>query len=235
MKPLANPADQKKAIGLGVAVVVVFGLVIKNVMGAAAGGPPGPAPVVSMSGSSAPAEGGAAAPPPAPIGGPAPPAPAKPADDLIDPPKFALADTPSPFHKSIVGYSGPIASAPIDTGPAPNEPIRGPRRGSGMTGAILPPPGGKSDPIEIKPDVEPLQIMGVITGANPVAVVRVGAQQYVVEKGNKFGRDLRLKEVSDTQVVIQQGSELHILRVGARPPANPNNAPPPTVKPNGLS
>ncbi len=219
MKPLATPQDKQKAIGLGVAVVVVFAMVIKNTLGASGTPPPvdGGAPTVAVSG-------GPAGSTPAPAGGStvaiaipggAPAAP--PADPMIDPPVLPPGEIPSPFHRDIYAYKGPLPTPKVEP-KTPLDPIRPPTTTRKGPGDIFNPLDGKLPPPVIIPD-EPMSVMGVITGDKPVAVIKVGSQQFIVDRGAKFGRGLRLKSVSETQVVIESGGALRILRVGARPPS----------------
>jgi len=245
MKPITNPNDKKKMYGLVAACSLTFVFIGWRLMSALGGGasppaadtpvtagaPPAPAQVVPLStGVTAVAGAG----------------PVKPGSELIDVPVFLASDTPNPFHKADPNYvrPGTVPVAPpnrlaanlrgrrIRPRGGPPEPI------TPMAGDILPNPGGVSDTPQVRPDPDVMQVMGVATGGqNPVAVIRVGAQEYVVDKGSKFGHGLRLKDVSDTQVVIEQGGELHILRVGARPPtpaaASGTTSPPPDSKTSG--
>lgn len=264
MKPLQTPAEKGKAVGLVVLVVVVFGFIVKTITGAGNGGAaPGPGPVVQITGTGSASGAGAApqqdtvavnssgqttvviAPPP----GLAP----KPEDDMVDAPTFGPGQTPNPFHKAVVGYSGLMPAQPIQTpisigSPPPvrvprgRRPVRSRGDGGGLSGSFpgLPVPG--TGTMEVRPDAEALQVMGVNGGPNPVAVISVGGQQFVVSKGDTFGRGYQLKEISDKQVVIEQNGALHILRVGAHgaapsappPNTNPSNSNPPSVSVNGV-
>jgi hypothetical protein len=230
VKPLANPAAKKKAIGLGIAVGLVFLFVVKNTMSAIAGGgqaPPEGTAVPLPTGGGAPASGDVVAMAP-PAGGL--PTAVKPADDLLDPPNYTLADTPTPFHKDTVGYSGPLDYKPVDDLIIPPPIItpprfRVPRSNSKQGGLIgtLPGVGGSGDSAVVVRDPDPIILKGVMAGQNPVAVIQVGTKQFVVSKGNTFGsketgRTFHLKDVTASQVVIDEGGTLHILRVGASPP-----------------
>jgi hypothetical protein len=214
VKPLAKPEDKRKAAILGGAVVLVFLFVVKNTMSAISGG--GAAPTTEAIAAPVGATGTPAA-PVMQVATTQPTAVPKEADDLIDPINYPPNETPSPFHKDTDSYSGALDQPNVITAPPPPPPPPQNKRGPGSDfGQPLPTPG--STPVIIRPP-DPMVAMGVMTGDNPVAVIRVGSQQYVVNKGAKFGHNLRLKSVSESQVVIEQGGELHILRVGARPPS----------------
>ena len=227
MKPLASPADKKKAIGLVIGCVLVFGFLVKNMMSINSGTPPPPqtvaiggatgdAPVAAIP----PPEGGATT---VSLGGPAP-ADAGPDKNLLDPPKFPPSETPNPFHKANGdSFVDPNAGIPQPIRPVGRRNNRKSGRNSdqeSMSGIILPDPNGPNSAVVVRPDPEPMQVLGVATGPKSVAVIQVGSKQFVVDRGEKFGKGLRLKEVSNTQVVIEQNGELHILRVGVHPPSS---------------
>jgi hypothetical protein len=229
VKPLSTPADKKKAAGLVVGCVLVFLFVVKNVMGAMNGTAP-PPETVSISGSggntpSTPGTGGTV------VISSSTPLPGQTKDELIDAPIFTLAETPNPFHKA----SGALFDLGAANRPAPPQREPTPVRRSQRTRAdakfsepfdpngSLPAPGGQSGVIAVRPDADALEVMGRITGAKSEAVIRVGSHDYAVDKGEWFGPGnlYRLKDVTDSQVVIEHGGELHILRVGVHPPTTP--------------
>jgi len=218
VKPLATPQDKQKAIGLSVAVVVVFAMVIKSTLSAQGTPPPieGASPTVAVAGSP-PAAGGAQT---VALANPAgTPANTAPVDDMIDPPILPPGEMPSPFHRDTVAYKGPMPTAKVEprfVNPAPPQPRTFVKTPPDPTFGVR---FGDGSPIVLHADPEPMSVMGVITGQNPVAVIRVGSQQFIVDRGSKFGHGYRLKSVSESQVVIESAGTLRMLRVGARPTA----------------
>ena len=199
MKIAAKPEDNNKVIGLVAGVVGVFGFVIFRTMSALGGSgaeaPPIEGVVKSPNGDVKVAMGG----PPAGAA-----ASAGPDVTLIDIKAFAPGSTPNPFHKSV--DPGGITANKKGKGNRPGGP------------SVLPPTG---DVILVSNETppEPITVMGVNMGRNPVVVMQVGDKAFVVDKGARFGKGMRVKEVSEKQVIIDDGKELRYIRVGLQPPA----------------
>jgi hypothetical protein len=142
--------------------------------------------------------------------------------DLLDPPHYEGVLL-NPFRKSTAAYLGPVGDpgevvtgTVVTTNFVPPPPPRNIKISNpGLTGTLDP---GKNPPLIIHHD-DPPQVMGVMTGDNAVAVIRIGNQQYVVNKGSTFGHGLKLKDVTAAQVeILQKNGTVNVLRVGARPP-----------------
>jgi hypothetical protein len=235
VKPLANPAAKKKAIGLGIGCALVFVFVVKNTMSAIAGGGQAPPETTAV-----PLSTGGDTVAIAPPAGGALPTATKPADDLLDPPNYTLADTPTPFHKDTLGYSGPLDYKPADDLVIPPPIFSAPPVGGRHQAKVakqndfdkpLPHVGDGGDAPVVVREPDPIVLKGVMAGQNPVAVIQVGTKQFVVNKGSSFGtketgRTFHLKDVTASQVVIDEGGTLHILRVGASPPPSSDQTPP---------
>ena len=201
MKAVSRPADNSKVIGLGVSVVVVFAFVVWRVISALGGSAP-PAP----SGDAANQIGTQG--PEVQVGAGAPIAAEEDQGAQIVVDTFSPGSTPNPFHKDTDGGMIP----PSMGGPPPVVVVKRQRPHGG-------PPIGQPIPII---DPQQMQVEGVMTGLNPVAVISVGDKQFVVNRGESFGvgKALRLRDVSTTQVVVEEGKQLHYLRVGMRPPGS---------------
>jgi len=249
VKPLSTPAEKKKAVGLVVGCVLVFGFLAKSMMGLQSGTPP-PPETVNIGGKGAEVSASNPGAPVVAIGGGTQPAAEK-APDQIDPPTFLPGDTPNPFHTASGAEVGdpnaprivqPIVVATHQQQTSKTKRIR-PMDGGIGNEPILPDNRTKPPDVNIQPSTDAMYVKGVMPGNNPVAVIQVGSQEFVVSKGERFGRgmNLRLRDVSESQVVIEQGSELHIIRVGSHPPS-PSQAPasnstqfPSTSKSSGIS
>ena len=200
MKLGTKPEDNNKVIGLIVGVVGVFGFVIFRTVSALGGSgaeaPPVDGVVKSPNGDVKVAMGG-------------PPAGATAANidqATIDVKTFPLGTTPNPFHKDL--DAGGITKPKGPTG-----------RGNGGKGT-LPPLTGPIVLANDEPPPPPITVMGVNMGRNPVVVMQVGDKAFVVNKGDSFAKTYRVKEVSEKQVVIDDGKQLHYIRVGAPAPVS---------------
>ena len=200
MKIAAKPEDNNKVIGLVAGVVGVFGFVIFRTMSALGGSgaeaPPIEGVVKSPNGDVKVALGG----PPAGAA-----ASAGPDVTLIDIKTFPPGSTPNPFHKSV--DPGGITANKKGNG---NRPGRNPILQNSQDQVL-------TVPNDTPP--EPITVMGVNMGRNPVVVMQVGDKAFVVDKGARFGKGMRVKEVSEKQVIIDDGKELRYIRVGLQPPA----------------
>ena len=213
MKIAAKPEDNNKVIGLVAGVVGVFGFVIFRTMsalgGAGAEAPPVEGVVKSQNGDVKVA-----------MGGPPAGAATGVSDvNIIDIKTFPLGSTPNPFHKG--GDAGGITANKKGKGSRPGGP------------PILPDPKDQVLTVPNETPPEPITVMGVNMGRNPVVVMQVGDKAFVVDKGARFGKGLRVKEVSEKQVVIDDGKELRYIRVGLQPPAPAAAKPDPTKQTGG--
>ncbi len=185
--------EKQKTIALIVGIVVVFAIVIFRVLGSMSGGgtPPPPEVEVIAAGSGG---GGAAA-------------------VAVDNKKqIAVAPIVVPPNRNPF-QPAPTAPTTIKiTTPSTDKQtqLRG-KFGMGAQTPILPPGGF------LRPDPLVMQVMGVVTGRNPVVVIRVNGKDYVVPKGVTFAKGLVIKQVTAMKVVVAQGKDLHVLEVGDGP------------------
>ncbi len=232
MKPLATPADKAKAAGLGIGCLLTFGFVVFRLMNMNQGGAAAaPGAVVSISGSGSAASAASGGAPTEAIPMPAGVVAQHPADNLIDVPVYFPTETRNPFRKAVAGYSGPELAVVASNDESP-PPVHRRSRRSGPGDFPVNPMGGNlgGPSVEVRPEADSLQVMGVTLGPIPVADVTVAGKEYVVEKGGVFGHGFQVKEVSTSQVVIVQHGQTHIIRVGTKPlssqPQPPPDAPP---------
>jgi len=241
-----RPEDRPKAIALILGVIVVFGLIYVRLSAALGGAPqpaPGADAVVNLGtpSSSAPAGTPAAAPAGSPnsvnIGPPGGVAKV----EKIQPPIVSPSQTKvSPFDQAQpTGNHDPTQAPDTSSGNQTGAGTRvaktgssGNRGGSGVApigdadlNALSGPIGGKAGD-GTKPalpnvgvmqsDEPPLSLTGVITGGRPVAIIKVGAKDYVVSKGDLFGKDsvgrnYKLEEVTSSKVVVVKAKVRHTL------------------------
>jgi hypothetical protein len=227
-----RPEDRPKAIVLVVLVVVVFvGIYMR--LGAALGGTPQPAPGAPVSENISPPSGATSTGPGITASsGPAAGAGGK--EQIVVPPVSPAARNQDPFRSptrteistndQTTGQS-PKASPPPATIPIRRSGGPGATRiterdlanptgpigsgGSSGNGPALPTVG------EMKPDEPPpITVTGIVDGGGgrSVAVIRVGAKDYVVANGDHFGDGFRLVEAHPTSVIVTWSKEHRVER-----------------------
>jgi len=201
-----RPQDQGKAIGLVAGILFVFvfaGWRISSMTG----GAPAPTPAQGQPVALTPTD-----------GAPTTVAMNTRADnDEIELPTLFASASADPFRTVV---SAPVQQvAPPVRNPGgrvrirPEDPILGMRRG-------LPPvrPFGNGD-LQIQKDPsEEISVRGVVTGAQGVAVMKVGDQEVVARIGDTVGDGYTLESVGSARVVLKKGRHHVNLSVGTTLP-----------------
>ncbi|MBS1708394.1 MAG: hypothetical protein JSS65_06680 [Armatimonadetes bacterium] len=220
-----RPEDRGKAAALGAAVVLVGGFIVFRVVSDSAGPPPKEAgPVEAIGGNSAvgaaktavsdtnaatqktvnTASGTnpAALPvnPPAATGGQpgtqtATGTPKATGD--IEVPSMYANNTADPFRSV-------IQKPTTTTAPPPKQIFTSKGSGTGSVGPVDPIGKGAPPEMFVMPDIK---VMGVITGEDEVAVLKIGDRNYIAHVGDSIGGGMTLRKITRSGISVRSGKQ----------------------------
>lgn len=179
-----SPQDRNKAIILVLAVVAVFGFLFWRIFGSSGSTSEAPPPTVNLS---------------TPTPGSTPPAVPAQVVEVAIPSTAALVN---PF-RTVLRPAGVAAAAPTGNRVRP--------AGPGLGQGTFPPvnPGDVPAGMSVEPN-----LIGVVTGANPVAIFKVGDREVVLHRGEKLDTGEVLDSVTNDSATLRKGGKKTVLRVG---------------------
>lgn len=179
-----NEPDNRLKLGILIGgLVLVFGFIIFQVVSASGGG---------------------AAPAPIPVATAAPTTPnltpEAPKEELIELPTLFASHSVDPFRTVLQ----PKITPPPRSAPRKSV-MRNAQNDISKIGTFRPLEG--IDGMGLAPSQDAVHLDGVIVGSNNVAVVRVGQESYVLNEGDSFGNDLKVKKITETHIIVGNGKE----------------------------